>query len=118
MRKSILLSLAVVGFLAASIQTASACPKGSKPCPFMVYENAKELGLSEKQKSQVKKIKQNFKNDVDALAKKYGNETDAVLTAEQKQKYSDLKASGHCSHGGKHKHKEGAKEGDSCPMQK
>lgn len=120
MRRNIVLCLAAVGFLAVSVQNVSASHKGGHTCPFMVYEHAKELGLSKKQKSQVKDIKENFKNEMQALKKKYGEQTQAVLTAEQKEKYKNMKDSDCCAGEGKygHKHKGEMKEGDSCHMKK
>src|SRR3989338_2213428 len=98
MKKIIVSCMALAAFFAVSLGHVSACPKdgAGSPCPFMVFDHAKDLGLSKKQKSQIEKIRASFQNDMQALGKKYGDEANAVLTDEQKKKYAALNMSDDC----------------------
>ncbi|MDO8527468.1 MAG: hypothetical protein Q7T03_07270 [Deltaproteobacteria bacterium] len=125
MKKIMVLCAVVAAFFAVSVGEASACPKtGDQPCPFMAMEHAKELGLTGKQKSQLKGIQKSFKADMQALGTKYGDQTSAVLTDAQKVKYNSIqmpcdKGSGGCCGDAKHKgHKKGDKDANSCQEKK
>lgn len=114
MNKSIVVCLALVGFLTVSAGRVMACHEhkgGEHFHSFMVLEHAKELGLSKKQKSQLEKIQQNLKHDMKDLGKKYGDETEAVLTKEQNKKWDSLKAKAR-----EDRKKGDKKEGAYCPM--
>lgn len=83
--------LFVVGSFFLSVPPVSACPKeGDHLHPFLVLEHAKELGLSKKQRSQIKKIEKNFKNEMHGIWKRYGEEMGAVLTDAQRKRFVSL----------------------------
>lgn len=120
MKKVLILSLALMGFLAVSAGQVSACPPkdGDHPHSFMILEHAKELGLSRKQKSQIEKLQKSLMNDIKELGQKYDGNIKAVLSTDQQKKYEDLKPSDTC---GQHKmrhHKGCKKDESSCSMKK
>jgi len=120
MKKVLVLSLALMGFLVVSAGQVSACPPkdGGHPHSFMILEHAKELGLSRKQKSQIEKIQKDLSNDIKELGQKYDEKVKGVLTPEQQKKYEDMQPSSGC---GQHKmrhHKGCKKDESSCPMKK
>lgn len=81
----------VIGSFLVSAGPVSACPKeGDHVHPFLVLEHAKELGLSKKQRSQIKKIEKNLKNEMHGVWKKYGEEMGAVLTDVQRERFVSL----------------------------
>lgn len=68
--------------------------KGQGVCPVKTLEHSKELGLTAKQKNEIKKIKA----DTMAALEKASNDTQKVLTPEQVAKYHSLAADkGQCS---------------------
>lgn len=120
MKKILVLSLALMGFLVVSAGQVSACPPkdDGHPHSFMILEHAKELGLSRKQKSQIEKIQKDLSNDIKELGQKYDEKVNGVLTAEQQKKYEDLQPSGTCGQHKKGHHKGCMKDGGSCSMKK
>ncbi len=86
-------------------------------CPMMTMKHSKDLGLSKKQETKIKEIKDRMWEQLKPIAQESSAEVEEVLNAKQKAKYKELMAShGSCGKGDCGCDSCGKKDGDSCEM--
>jgi hypothetical protein len=111
MRRILMLFVVLATFGAMSLSSvAEANHKGF--CPIVAVDHAKELNLSKDQKSALKKLKKQAKQQMKAIS----DQTEAILTPAQRKQYDaipDMMGNGSCQK----KDKDCKKDG-SCSMKK
>ncbi len=81
--------LLVMSLVFIQVVPVQACPD-KEICPIMVLNNSKELNLSRKQRSEVKKVKEQMLQELDVLRAKTGKQVRAILSPDQVKKYEKI----------------------------